>query len=45
MTFYKRELPRNLIAFSSPKGKSHLKQALVQGGLENYFNLAEYFTT
>ena len=40
-TFYKRVLPDNLISFSSREGKDLFKSALMQGGMENYFKLAE----
>jgi glutathione gamma-glutamylcysteinyltransferase len=38
-------LPSNLVAFSSAEGKHLFKRALTQGGMENFFNLAEQFTT
>ena len=44
-TFYKRVLPDKLISFSSREGKDLFKSALMQGGMENYFKLAEQFTT
>ena len=44
-TFYKRELPQHLVPFSSQKGKLLFKEALSTGNLENYFLLAEQFTT
>ena len=45
MTFYKKEMPSNLVVFSSLRGKAYFKKALDKGGMENYFNLAEQFTT
>ena len=42
---YKRVLPDKLISFSSREGKDLFKTALMQGGMENYFKLAEQFTT
>ena len=44
-SYYKRNLPSDLIAFSSPHGKRLFKQALQSQSLENYFLLAEQFTT
>lgn len=44
-SFYKRELPKNLVAFSSDKGKQLFKEALISGHMENYFQLAEQLTT
>jgi len=40
-----RELPDHIISFASPKGKLLFSQALTSGYLENYFKLAEQFTT
>ena len=42
---YMRELPGHTISFSSPAGKRLFKQALMAGTMENYFKLAEQFTT
>ena len=42
---YMRELPEHTISFSSPMGKILFKQALMAGTMENYFKLAEQFTT
>ena len=44
-TFYMRTLPEHTIAFSSSKGKVLFKQALMANTMENYFKLAEQFTT
>jgi len=40
-----RELPENMVSFSSPMGKALFKQAHQAGTMENYFKLAEQFTT
>ena len=42
---YMRELPEHIVSFSSPRGKSIFKQAIMAGTMENYFKLAEQFTT
>lgn len=42
---YKRPLPDGLIAFSSPAGRLLFKEALLSGGMENYFPLSEQFQT
>ena len=42
---YMRELPEHTVSFSSPMGKTLFKQALMAGTMENYFKLAEQFTT
>ena len=44
-TFYRRPLPAGSIAFSSPAGRQVFTEALAQGGLEGYFQLAEQFHT
>ncbi|KAL1925560.1 uncharacterized protein VTP21DRAFT_443 [Calcarisporiella thermophila] len=44
-SFYKRQLPDHLVSFSSPEGKSLFKKALQEGYLENYFLLAQQYTT
>lgn len=44
-TLYRRPLPAELIAFSSPAGREVFQQALAAGGLEGYFPLAEQFHT
>jgi glutathione gamma-glutamylcysteinyltransferase len=44
-SFYRRPLPTRQIAFSSPEGKQLFREALEQGGLDGYFNLAEVFHT
>ena len=38
---YKRVLPDRCLALSSHEGKELFKSALMQGGMENYFKLAE----
>lgn len=42
---YQRVLPDKCLSFSSREGKDLFKSALMQGGMENYFKLAEQFTT
>ena len=42
---YKRVLPEHNVSFASPTGKLLFKQALSDGNMENYFRLAEQFTT
>lgn len=42
---YMRQLPANLIAFSSPQGKSLFQQALALNSMESYFPLSEQFVT
>lgn len=44
-TFYRRPLPDNAIAFSSPEGRRLFAEALASGGLDGYFPLAEQFHT
>lgn len=44
-TFYRRPLPADAIAFSSPEGRALFADALVSGGLDGYFQLAEQFHT
>ncbi|RKP33482.1 Phytochelatin synthase, partial [Dimargaris cristalligena] len=44
-TFYRRELPPLLTAFTSAKGRALFKESLLQGTAEGYFNLAGNFTT
>lgn len=43
--WYQRPLPPTLIPFSSNRGKSLFKEALLSGGMEGYFALAEQFQT
>lgn len=45
LSFFKRALPDTCIAFDSQQGKALFKQALAEGNMENYFNLAQHFTT
>lgn len=44
-TFYRRPLPSGAIAFSSQEGRALFAEALAQGGLDGYFQLAEQFHT
>jgi glutathione gamma-glutamylcysteinyltransferase len=44
-TVYRRPLPAEAIAFSSPEGRRLFGEALAAGGLEGYFPLAEQFHT
>ena len=44
-TLYRRPLPAEAIAFSSPEGKKTFAEALAAGGLDGYFPLAEQFHT
>lgn len=44
-TFYRRQLPPNLISFTSDRGKRLFRSALTRGFAENYFHLAGNFTT
>jgi len=44
-TLYRRPLPSEAIAFSSPDGRRVFAEALSAGGLEGYFELAEQFHT
>jgi len=44
-TLYRRPLPADTIAFSSPDGQQVFKEALALGGLGGYFQLAEQFHT
>jgi glutathione gamma-glutamylcysteinyltransferase len=44
-TLYRRPLPADAIAFSSPAGREVFKEAMAMGGLEGYFPLAEQFHT
>ena len=44
-THYRRPLPADAIAFSSPEGRQIFAEALAAGGLEGYFTLAEQFHT
>lgn len=45
LTFYRRPLPSDAIAFSSPEGRALFADALAHGGLDGYFQLAEQFHT
>eukprot|EP00629_Pelagomonadales_sp_RCC1024_P003680 CAMPEP_0119271010 /NCGR_PEP_ID=MMETSP1329-20130426/7776_1 /TAXON_ID=114041 /ORGANISM="Genus nov. species nov., Strain RCC1024" /LENGTH=270 /DNA_ID=CAMNT_0007271049 /DNA_START=154 /DNA_END=963 /DNA_ORIENTATION=+ len=44
-TFYKRPLPENLPALSSPRGRELFAEAMARGGLKSYFALAETYAT
>src|SRR5438045_713599 len=44
-TLYRRPLPSDAIAFSSPEGREVLVEALAIEGLNGYFRLAEQFHT
>src|SRR4051794_16254390 len=44
-TLYRRPLPADTIAFSSPDGRQVFAEALATGGLDGYFPLAEQFHT
>lgn len=44
-TLYRRALPADAIAFSSPEGREVFAAALAAGGLGGYFPLAEQFHT
>jgi glutathione gamma-glutamylcysteinyltransferase len=44
-TLYRRPLPTDAIAFSSPDGRRVFAEALAAGGLNGYFPLAEQFHT
>lgn len=44
-TLYRRPLPADAIAFSSPEGRQLFAEALAEGGLDGYFPLAEQFHT
>ena len=43
--FYRRPLPPPNISFASPQGRKVFQEALVLGGMEGYFPLAEQFHT
>src|ERR1044071_1969332 len=44
-SFYRRPLPEGLVALSSPAGRALFKEALLEGGMEGYFPLAEQLHT
>lgn len=44
-TLYRRPLPADATAFSSPAGRAVFAEALAVGGLDGYFPLAEQFHT
>ncbi|KAI8322509.1 Phytochelatin-domain-containing protein, partial [Martensiomyces pterosporus] len=43
-SFYRRELPRELVSFTSAEGRRLFKESLNEGYAEGYFNLAGNFT-
>jgi len=43
--FYRRPLPEGLIPFSSPEGRQVFREALLEGGMEGYFCIAEQLHT
>lgn len=45
VTFYRRELPQNLVSFTSPEGKILFKESLLEGYSNNYFSLVGNFTS
>ena len=45
ITFYRRELPDNLVSFTSDHGKRLFRESLAQGYAENYFHLVGNFTS
>jgi glutathione gamma-glutamylcysteinyltransferase len=44
-THYRRTLPSEAIAFSSPDGRRLFAEAVAEGGMDGYFPLAEQFHT
>ncbi|KAJ2455471.1 hypothetical protein EV183_000803 [Coemansia sp. RSA 2336] len=44
LTFYRRELPKDLVSFTSAAGRKLFKESLNEGFAEGYFNLAGNFT-
>jgi glutathione gamma-glutamylcysteinyltransferase len=43
--FYRRPLPQGLIPFSSAEGRQVFREALLEGGMEGYFSIAEQLHT
>jgi len=43
--FYRRPLPEGLIPFSSAEGRQVFREALLEGGMEGYFRIAEQLHT
>ncbi len=43
--FYRRPLPEGLIPFSSSEGRAVFREALLEGGMEGHFSLAEQLHT
>jgi glutathione gamma-glutamylcysteinyltransferase len=44
-TFYQRQLPTNLVRFSSSEGKRYFREAMDDGRAEGFFPLTGNFTT
>lgn len=44
-SFFRRELPKHCISFSSDEGKKLFREALGEGFMENYFTLAAQYRT
>ncbi|CAM9924735.1 unnamed protein product, partial [Choristocarpus tenellus] len=44
-SFYRRPLPPPSVAFSSVEGRTIFREALTEGYMEGYFQLAEQFRT
>src|SRR5262245_20517380 len=44
-TLYRRPLPEDLVAFSSPEGRRIFREALDAGTMEGWYELAEQFHT
>jgi glutathione gamma-glutamylcysteinyltransferase len=44
-SFYRRPLPSHLVALSSAEGRALFKEAMLEGGMEGYFPLAEQLHT
>jgi hypothetical protein len=45
LSFYRRDLPSNLISFTSDEGKLIFREALAEGYMESYFSLVGNFAT
>jgi hypothetical protein len=45
VSFYRRELPPNLVSFTSDEGKAIFREALAEGYMESYFSLVGNFAT
>jgi len=44
-SFYRRDLPADLVPFNSPQGRRYFAEALAANTMECYFPLAEHFIT